>query len=156
MLNNKQVLELATQLHLPHKRKNGEAYITHPIAVAGLVLEYITRNIDDWQEPAKDILIQAALLHDVLEDCDNLTAEDLYFAGVDPQVIDICKVLNKKLYPNYRTYICSIKNYFPAIVKYFDLTHNISDLSPGSLKDKYEMSRAYLAMKFNDINLDTV
>ena len=44
--------------HANQKRMSGEAYITHPLAVAGAVVE--------WRMDADAIM--AALLHDVLED----------------------------------------------------------------------------------------
>jgi GTP pyrophosphokinase len=59
-------LEFAAAAHEGQKRKSGEDYVEHPISVA----EYLADlNLD---APT----IAAALLHDVIEDCD-VTAEDL-------------------------------------------------------------------------------
>ena len=49
----------ADEAHLGQMRKNGDPYITHPIAVAGLCAE--------WKLDAQALM--AALMHDVLEDC---------------------------------------------------------------------------------------
>ncbi|HRD84426.1 MAG TPA: bifunctional (p)ppGpp synthetase/guanosine-3',5'-bis(diphosphate) 3'-pyrophosphohydrolase [Rubrivivax sp.] len=49
----------ADQAHLGQIRASGQPYITHPIAVAGLVA--------DWRLDAQAVM--AALMHDVLEDC---------------------------------------------------------------------------------------
>ena len=63
----RQILEFATSAHEFQKRKyTGEPYITHPISVANLVVE----NGGD------ELLVWAALLHDVLEDT-KVTHEEL-------------------------------------------------------------------------------
>lgn len=49
----------ADEAHLGQMRKNGEPYITHPIAVAALCTE--------WKLDAQALM--AALLHDAMEDC---------------------------------------------------------------------------------------
>src|SRR5574343_2017020 len=48
----------AAKAHAQQKRMSGEPYITHPLAVAGAVVE--------WRRDADAIC--AALMHDVLED----------------------------------------------------------------------------------------
>ena len=58
----KQVLEafrFADEAHLGQRRADGSAYITHPLAVAGVVA--------DWRLDAQAVM--AALLHDAMEDC---------------------------------------------------------------------------------------
>jgi len=58
----RQVLEafkFADQAHLGQFRASGEPYITHPLAVAGLVA--------DWRLDAQAVM--AALMHDAMEDC---------------------------------------------------------------------------------------
>ena len=61
----RQAYRFADQAHLGQLRKNGDPYITHPIAVAQLCTE--------WKLDAQALC--AALLHDVLEDCGVSKAE---------------------------------------------------------------------------------
>ena len=56
---------VAEQAHAGQTRKTGEPYIVHPLAVARVLVEL---HMDDDS-------IVAALLHDVLEDCPQVTAE---------------------------------------------------------------------------------
>ena len=58
---------LAEQAHHGQTRDSGLPYIVHPLAVARTLIEL---RMDDDS-------IVAALLHDVLEDCDDLTADDI-------------------------------------------------------------------------------
>lgn len=55
----RQAYRFADQAHLGQLRKNGDPYITHPIAV--------TLQCAEWQLDAHALM--AALMHDVLEDC---------------------------------------------------------------------------------------
>jgi len=54
----KEAFAFSAQAHASQKRMSGEPYITHPLAVAGAVVE--------WRMDADAVI--AALLHDVLED----------------------------------------------------------------------------------------
>ncbi len=63
-----QAIKKASVLHLGQKRKaDGTPFIMHPFSVAFILLKY-TDNED---------IIVAALLHDVLEDVEGYTTEDL-------------------------------------------------------------------------------
>ena len=62
--------EVADKAHGGQKRKSGEPYIIHPVAVAKIVLEYGM----DCQSVA------AAMLHDTVEDTD-MTFEELAQMG---------------------------------------------------------------------------
>jgi guanosine-3',5'-bis(diphosphate) 3'-pyrophosphohydrolase len=66
-------VDFAIQAHEGQTRKSGDAYITHPIAVAQLVA-------DLRMDPPT---VQAAVLHDVIEDCDVSAAELRRRFGVD-------------------------------------------------------------------------
>ncbi len=59
--------EFANHAHAGVKRKSGEPYIIHPIAVAKIVVAEVGLGVKS---------VQAALLHDVVEDTD-YTVEDL-------------------------------------------------------------------------------
>ncbi|MBS1718495.1 MAG: bifunctional (p)ppGpp synthetase/guanosine-3',5'-bis(diphosphate) 3'-pyrophosphohydrolase [Armatimonadetes bacterium] len=58
---------VAEQAHAGQQRHSGEAYITHPLAVANILVDL---KMDDDT-------IAAALLHDVLEDCPSYTRVEL-------------------------------------------------------------------------------
>ncbi|MEN9244795.1 MAG: HD domain-containing protein, partial [Gloeomargarita sp. DG02_5_bins_242] len=58
--------EFAERLHRGQKRKSGEDYIIHPVAVAGLL----------WDLGGDAQMVAAGFLHDVLEDT-QVTAETL-------------------------------------------------------------------------------
>lgn len=59
--------ELAAEAHKEQKRKTGEPYITHPIAVARIVAEELELGANP---------VMAAFLHDVVEDT-QYTIEDI-------------------------------------------------------------------------------
>ena len=61
----RQAYRFADQAHLGQLRKNGDPYITHPIAVAIQCAE--------WKLDAHAVM--AALMHDAMEDCDVTKAE---------------------------------------------------------------------------------
>ena len=62
----RQAYRLADEAHLGQLRKNGDPYITHPIAVA--------EQCAEWKLDAQALM--AALMHDVIEDC-GITKLDL-------------------------------------------------------------------------------
>ncbi len=71
---------LAKEAHTGQFRKyHGRPYIEHPARVAArvMLLDHVTAEE-----------VAAALLHDVLEDCD-YTADDLAAAGMPPRTIDL-------------------------------------------------------------------
>jgi GTP pyrophosphokinase len=73
----------ADAAHLGQMRRNGEPYITHPIAVAALCAE--------WKLDAPALM--AALLHDTLEDC-GVSKNDL-LEQFGPQVAELVDGLTK-------------------------------------------------------------
>ncbi|MEM9680309.1 MAG: RelA/SpoT family protein, partial [Bacteroidota bacterium] len=64
----RQAFEVALDAHKDQRRKSGEAYIFHPIAVAKIVAQEIGLDATS---------IAAALLHDVVEDNPNFTIADI-------------------------------------------------------------------------------
>lgn len=60
--------DIAVDAHKDQRRKSGEAYIFHPIAVAKIVAQEIGLDATS---------ITAALLHDVVEDNPDYTIEDI-------------------------------------------------------------------------------
>ncbi|WP_460218782.1 RelA/SpoT family protein [Psychroserpens sp. MEBiC05023] len=64
----RQAFEVAVDAHKDQRRKSGEAYIFHPIAVAKIVASEIGLDATS---------IAAALLHDVVEDNEDYTKDDI-------------------------------------------------------------------------------
>ncbi len=64
----RKAFEVAVDAHKTQRRKSGEAYVFHPIAVAKIVAHEIGLDATS---------IAAALLHDVVEDCPEYTLDDI-------------------------------------------------------------------------------
>ena len=63
-------LAFAGRAHRGQKRKyRGEPYITHPMAVAGIIMRLVPDHTLE--------MVQAALLHDVVEDSDDYSINDI-------------------------------------------------------------------------------
>jgi len=75
--------EYAEKLHEGQKRQSGEPYITHPLAVA-MILSELEADIDT---------IAAALLHDVIEDCN--VPKEYIAAEFNPFIADLVDGVTK-------------------------------------------------------------
>ncbi len=82
----------AEMAHINQKRKAGEPYITHPLAVASIVCDELKLGVNP---------IIAALLHDVVEDT-NHTIEEIK-AGFGSDIAFLVDVLTKKKRDKYET-----------------------------------------------------
>jgi len=73
--------DVAVDAHKEQRRKSGEAYIFHPIAVAKIVAQEIGMDATS---------IAAALLHDVVEDNPNYTIDDIHqlFGETVARIVD--------------------------------------------------------------------
>jgi guanosine-3',5'-bis(diphosphate) 3'-pyrophosphohydrolase len=82
----RQAYRFADAAHLGQMRKNGDPYITHPIAVAAMCTE--------WKLDAPALM--AALMHDVLEDC-GVTKQELVerFGAPVAELVDGLTKLDK-------------------------------------------------------------
>lgn len=80
----RKALDVAVEAHKDQRRKSGEAYIFHPIAVAKIVASEIGLGATS---------IAAALLHDVVEDTD-ITIEDIE-RMFNPKIAKIVEGLTK-------------------------------------------------------------
>lgn len=120
--------EFANSAHTTQKRKSGEPYITHPIAVARIVSEELKLGTAS---------IIAALLHDVVEDTPlNITDIKTYF---NSEVVFLVKVLTKekkqsyemsKQLDNFKQMLTSINFDIRALlIKLADRLHNMRTLS---------------------------
>ena len=82
----REAYKFADQAHLGQFRANGQPYITHPIAVAGLCAE--------WKLDAQAIM--AALMHDTIEDCGVSKAELIEkFGAATADLVDGLTKLDK-------------------------------------------------------------
>ena len=120
--------ELAKEAHASQKRKSGEPYIFHPIAVANIVAEELMLGANP---------VIAAFLHDVVEDTD-YTIDDIQERFGD-DVAFLVRVVTKqakehyetsKQVDNYKQMLDSIHYDIRALlVKLADRLHNMRTLS---------------------------
>lgn len=128
MIRIQDAFNLALEAHAPQRRKSGEPYIFHPIAVATIV----AKELELGANP-----VIAALLHDVVEDTSH-TLEDIKRQFGD-DVEFLVKVVTKqkkeryersKQVDNYRQILDSVKYDIRALlVKLADRLHNMRTLS---------------------------
>lgn len=88
-------LRFAKEAHKGQTRKGGEPYIHHPVRVAGYARLYIQHV---------NILLPAAYLHDVIEDC-GVTHETLvgkFGVMVADAVQELTNEYTKQKYPNFK------------------------------------------------------
>lgn len=141
--------QIATETHQGQLRNYSKLpYIIHPKAVANLVEKYIP-VINNHYDP--DLYKAAAWLHDVIEDT-SITREDLISKLSQFEdhmiVIDAVVLLSKIKGQNYVEYLANIRdNLIARAVKLADLEHNMSDLKPCNLLDKYNLSVWFLKLE---------
>lgn len=137
MIISQMARKYATIKHKGQKRKTGEDYIVHPIAVAELLLKFKqSKNIDR--------LLAAAYLHDILEDTDTTYYELVEIFGYDIASIvmelttdeDMKKAIGKSQYLAYK-----LKNMtsWALAIKLCDRLNNVSDLETAdeAFRNKY-------------------
>lgn len=120
-------LSIARKLHDGQYRKDGDPYICHPLKVCTTLISY---GIDD------DVTLSAALLHDVLEDCQDkmpLDGKELVSQyHLEPEVLEIIRLLTKESgLGDYElgVYFKKIEsNPKAALIKLSDRLHNSSTL----------------------------
>jgi len=135
----KEAFELAREAHAPQKRKTGEPYILHPIAVANIVAEEMELGANP---------VCAAFLHDVVEDTPYTIDDISRMFGSD--VAFLVKVVTKKpthdyeyskQLDNYRQILDSVQYDIRAVlVKLADRLHNMRTLA--SMKPEKQMKIA--------------
>lgn len=153
MKHLKAVLDFATEKHKGQKRKDGKDYITHPIEVARIAIE-MAREDNEFNEKYIEMIYVISILHDILEDTDtvNIELEELLqntkeFTGaeISQMINSVFNLTRISKFGNIVNYLKEIKhNHLARIVKLADLEHNISDLAPGNLRDKYNLCRYFL------------
>ena len=132
--------EFALAHHGEQRRKSGEPYITHPLAVAQIVAEELHLDSES---------IEAALLHDVIEDTD-ATYEDVAKL-TSPTVADLVEGVSKLTRIQYATkedeqmenlrkmLIAMSKDIRVILIKISDRLHNMRTMeyqSPTKQKQK--------------------
>ena len=121
----RQAYRLADEAHLGQMRKNGDPYITHPIAVAAQCAE--------WKLDAQALM--AALMHDVIEDC-GITKADLVerFGAPVAELVDGLTKLEKLEFDtreqnqaeSFRKMLLAMaKDVRVILIKLADRTHNM-------------------------------
>ncbi|MCL2020979.1 MAG: bifunctional (p)ppGpp synthetase/guanosine-3',5'-bis(diphosphate) 3'-pyrophosphohydrolase [Betaproteobacteria bacterium] len=124
-----QAARYADRAHANQTRLSGDAYITHPLAVAGTVA--------DWQMDAEAIC--AALLHDVLEDT-GITKSELasHFNLTVTELVDGLSKLDKIEFPSYREaqaenfrkmLFAMARDMRVVLIKLADRHHNLSTMT---------------------------
>ncbi|MCH9844077.1 MAG: HD domain-containing protein, partial [Alphaproteobacteria bacterium] len=141
---------MADKAHQQQKRADGSPYITHPLAVADIL---ISKNLDDCS-------IIAALLHDTIEDT-NISAQDInkqFGEEITRLVEGITKLSNfgfisseAKQAENFRRLLLATsKDIRVLLIKLADRLHNmrtIHHLKPESQKRiAFETSEIYVPL----------
>ena len=119
----------ADEAHLGQLRKNGEPYITHPIAVA--------TQCTEWKLDAQALM--AALMHDVMEDCD-ITKSDLIekFGSSVAELVDGLTKLDKLEFntreenqaESFRKMLLAMaRDVRVILIKLADRTHNMRTMA---------------------------
>ncbi|GAF03160.1 guanosine-3',5'-bis(diphosphate) 3'-pyrophosphohydrolase [Saccharicrinis fermentans DSM 9555 = JCM 21142] len=143
----KKAFELARDAHKGVRRKSGEPYILHPLAVARIAAEEIGLGSTG---------VAAALLHDVIEDTD-YTYEDLeaIFGNKVASIVDgltkLSGVFDKNQSSqaeNFRKLLLTmVEDIRVIIIKLADRLHNMRTLAPcPNTKDLKLPEKHYLCM----------
>ncbi|MFO1337752.1 MAG: bifunctional (p)ppGpp synthetase/guanosine-3',5'-bis(diphosphate) 3'-pyrophosphohydrolase [Burkholderiaceae bacterium] len=136
--------KFADEAHLGQFRASGEPYITHPIAVAGLVA--------DWKLDAQAIM--AALMHDAMEDC-GITKTELIerFGATTAELVDGLTKLDKLNFStreegqaeSFRKMLLAMSRDVRVIlVKLADRLHNMRTMSAMKLDKRQRIARETL------------
>lgn len=133
-------ISVAAQAHEEQFDRSGQPYILHALKVMQTV-------------KSKDSeVLQAAVLHDVLEDTD-VSMEDLQEMGFSKRMLLILDTITHKEEDSYDTYILQIGQLREAaLIKMADLKHNSDITRLKGVKDKdlariAKYHKAYLHLK---------
>lgn len=135
----REAFDLAIDAHKDQRRKSGEAYIFHPIAVARIVAEEIGLDATS---------IAAALLHDVVEDTDfTLSDIERMFGETVAKIVDgLTKIGNIDMEQNismqaenFRKMLLTLNEDIRVIlIKIADRLHNMRTMDSMSEKKQAE------------------
>lgn len=136
----RKAFDFANHAHMGVRRKAGEPYILHPLAVAFIVIKEIGLNED---------AVCAALLHDVVEDTD-YTIEDIKFSFGD-KIAELVDGLTKidgafdksqsKQAENFKKILLTLVTDVNVIlIKLADRLHNMRTLDSMSPKKQFQIA----------------
>ena len=140
----KEAFKVSDAAHLGQFRKSGEPYITHPIAVAELLA--------DWKLDAA--AIQAALLHDVLEDS-GTSKQDLTerFGATVAELVDGVSKLDRLSFDSseeqqaesFRKMLLAMaRDVRVILIKLADRLHNVRTLDAMAADKRHRIARETL------------
>lgn len=136
---------LACVAHKGQVDRAGEPYILHPSAVATRVSEQ-ARALGMTREQV-DVLVQAAWLHDVVEDT-HVTLDMLRALGCSGRVVQLVDLLTRTADVSSREYYARIAADEDArLIKLADIEHNVT---PERLDRLPEHTRLRLIHKYRD------
>lgn len=123
-------LDFASELHAGQRRKSGAPYISHPCAVAEILVKEM-----NFTDP---VLLAAALLHDVVEDIPWISLEDVEtrFGVQVAELVDGCTKLTRyhldraalKDLTHSKIFISASRRLGVLIIKLADRLHNLRTL----------------------------
>jgi GTP pyrophosphokinase len=140
----KDAFKVSDAAHLGQFRKSGEPYITHPIAVAELLA--------DWKLDAA--AIQAALLHDVLEDS-GISKQELTekFGATVAELVDGVSKLDRLSFDSseqqqaesFRKMLLAMaRDVRVILIKLADRLHNVRTLDAMATEKRHRIARETL------------
>ena len=127
----------AEKAHKGIMRKDGLPYITHPLEVARILAD-LRMDVD---------VIRAALLHDVVEDCEQYTIDDIssHFNATTAKLVQGVTKLDYDQFPDKQTaLIATFRNLMKTmtddfrvvLIKLSDRLHNLSTMSAVPMKSR--------------------
>ena len=125
--------QLATDLYGNATDRLGNPIIEHAFRVAAIVND----------SGAPEHVVDAALLHDLLEDTD-VTADDLLRIGIAPQTVDLVVALTRRPNEIYADYVTRVAaNAESRLIKLADNTDNYLRLHQLPIQDGASLRRRY-------------
>lgn len=133
-------IKIASAAHHNQYDKGGKPYILHPLRLMNKV------DQSDFE------LMSITILHDVIEDCEDMSIEDLRNEGMSERILTALDLLTHKEEDSYQEYIEKISRNIDAIeVKMADLEDNsditrLKGLGEKDIKrlEKYHKSYTFL------------
>ncbi|WP_432737477.1 HD domain-containing protein [Maridesulfovibrio sp. FT414] len=126
----REALAFGYELHRAQRRRSGEPYIEHPVAVLQILADEFNVHVPD--------ILTAALLHDVVEDVDGITLGDIRrkFGDTVAELVDGCTKLSSsnidkrqlKSLTHDKIFLKSGRNIGVLTIKLADRLHNLRTL----------------------------